>query len=282
MSTLTKILIVVLVVLAIAHSAVLLAYLSQQRSWKAFADEQSETAKTLQARLTSVDQANSLLLENLRKEKAAFLAYRESDNSLLIQAQTDLASAQLKLGKLTANNDAFSRQLANLNNSLTRAQQARDHASAQLDRARNTANDLKAENSQLERQVAELLSDVMVLDTEVRRKKEQIAALQDDIRRASGRATTRTPVVPVKPSASVARRTINGKVIAVDLDARITTINVGSIAGVSEGTKLTIYDDDYVGDLEITRVFRDRSLGTILVSAKPVEVGDEVSTNPLR
>ena len=146
---------------------------------------------------------------------------------------------------------------------------------------RDSANNLKTENTQLERQVAQLLNDVMVLDNEVRRKKEQIAALQDDIRKASGRTTTRAPLVPVQPSALVTRQPINGKVIAVDLAAKITTVNVGSIAGVSEGTKLTIFDDEYVGDLEITRVYRDRSLGTF-ISAKTVEVGDEVSTSPLR
>ena len=123
----------------------------------------------------------------------------------------------------------------------------------------------------------------MVLDTEVRRKKEQIAALQEDIRKASGRTTARAPVVvPFRPAPLLARRPINGKIVAVDLDAKIATVNVGSIAGVSQGTRFTIYDDDYVGDLRITRVFRDRSLGTILMSAKPVEVGDEVSTSPLK
>ena len=42
MSTLSKILVVLLVLLAIAHSAVLLAYLSQQDDWKslALADEE--------------------------------------------------------------------------------------------------------------------------------------------------------------------------------------------------------------------------------------------------
>ncbi len=110
-----------------------------------------------------------------------------------------------------------------------------------------------------------------------------MADLQEDIRKASGRATVRAPVVvPLQPSALVARRPINGKIVAVDLDAKIATVNVGSIAGLSQGTRLTIYDDDYIGDLEITRVFRDRALGTILMSAKPVEVGDEVSTSPLK
>ena len=281
MSSLTKILVVVLVVLAIAHSAVLLVYLSQQRDWKAFADEQSENAKTLRTQLDSANQANTLALEQLRKESGKFKAQRDSAQSRLTQKLTELTIAQNKLGKLTTDNDTFSRRLANLDNSLTRAQQARDHASKQLDLTRDTASKLKAENSQLERQVADLLRDVMVLDTEVRRKKEQIAALQDNVRKASGRATTRAPVVPVLPSASVARQTINGKIVAVDLDKKTTIINVGSIAGISKGTKLTIYDDDYVGDLEITRVLRDRSLGTF-ISARPVEVGDNVSTDPLR
>ena len=281
MSSLTKILVVVLVVLAIAHSAVLMVYLSQQRDWKAFADEQSEDAKTLGAQLVSANQANTLALEQLRKESGKFKDLSDSAQSRLTQALADLAEAKRQLGTLKADNGAFSRQLANLNSSLTRAQQARKHASDQLDLTRDTASKLKAENSLLERQVADLLRDVTVLDIEIQRKKERIAALQDDIRKASGRDTTRGPVVPVRPSASVARQTINGKIIAVDPATKTTTINVGSIAGISKGTKLTIYDDDYVGDLEITRVLSNQSLGTF-ISTRPVEVGDYVSTDPLR
>ena len=102
MSTLTKILIVVLVVLAIAHSGVLLAYLSQQRSWKDFAQEQSEEVKTLRAQLKSADLANTQTQQLLSKEKQDLKAQRDSARSRLTQAQTDLASAQLKLGKRTA------------------------------------------------------------------------------------------------------------------------------------------------------------------------------------
>ena len=281
MSTLTRILIVVLVVLAIAHSAALLAYLSQQQSWKTLALEQSEEVDTLLAQLNSEKTANTQTQQRLTKEMRDIQAQHDSARSRLIQAQTESADLQLRLGKSTTDSDTLNRQLANLSDSLTRAQLARDHASKQLDLTRDSANNLKTENTQLERQVAQLLNDVMVLDNEVRRKKEQIAALQDDIRKASGRTTTRAPLVPVQPSALVTRQPINGKVIAVDLAAKITTVNVGSIAGVSEGTKLTIFDDEYVGDLEITRVYRDRSLGTF-ISAKTVEVGDEVSTSPLR
>ncbi len=282
-STLTKILVVILVVLAIAHSAVLLVYLSQQQSWKTLALERSEDVATLRAQLKSDNLANTQTQQQLRKEKQDLQRQLDSARSLLVQANTDLTNLRFKLGKLTLDNDTFRQRLANFDDSLKRAQTARDHASDQLDRARNTASDLKTENAQLERQVSDLLRDVMVLDTEVSRKKEQIFALQDKIRKASGRTTARAPVVvPVRPAPLLARRPINGKVVAVDLDAKIATINVGSIAGVSEGTKLTIYDDDYVGNLEITRVFRDRSLGTILMSAKRVEVGDEVSTSPLK
>ena len=283
-STLTKILVVLLVVLAIAHSAVLLAYLSQQQSWKTLALGHRDQVRTLRTQRESDKLANAQTQQRLRNEKEALEDDLRASQSSRRQAENDLVNVQLRLGKLTTDNDRFRQQLANLINSLTRAQMDRDRANTHLDRARNTANELKAENAQLERQVADLLKDVMVLDTEVRRKKEEIAALQEDIRKASGRATARVPVaLPVRPAPLLARRPpINGKIVAVNLDAKIATVNIGRIAGVSQGTRFTVFDDEYVGDLEITRVFRDRSLGTILMSARPVEVGDEVSTSPLK
>ena len=188
------------------------------------------------------------------------------------------------MGRLTTDNEGFRQQLANLNASLGRAQQARDHASSQLDTARDTASTLKAENAQIERTVAELLRDVRVLETDVRDKKQRIVALQDEIRKAKGRITDglANASMPTASGSVVARRAIKGRVIAVNVNAKIATINVGSIAGVSVGTKFTIQNENYVGQLLITRVLRNESLGTIVLSARPVAIGDEVTTDPLQ
>lgn len=283
MSTLSKILVVILVVLAIAHSGVLLAYLSQQQSWKTLAQGHWDQLQTLRTQRDSDSQANDLIQKQLARDKRLLDEQLVVSESRRIQAETNSAHLQLQLGKLSTANDTFRQQLANLTDSLTRAQRARDHASGQLDRARNTANRLKAENADLERSVAELTSDLRQLNSEVRSQKQQIAALQDQIRKASTRATVRAPaVIPLRPAPLAVHQPINGKIIDVNLEAKVATVNVGFVAGVSQGTKFTIFDDNYVGDLTITRVFRDRALGIIDMSARNVAVGDQVSTNLLR
>ena len=171
--------------------------------------------------------------------------------------------------------------MTRLTASLSLAQDAQKHATYQLDAAQNTANKLKAENAQLEVQLAQLTMDVANLTADVRSKKETIFYLNSEIRKAQGVLTAKTPptVTTIQPSAVVAARPIKGKVTDVDLTANIAEINVGEIAGVAEGIKFIIYDHDgYVGDLKITRVLRDQSLGTIVLSSKAVKVGDEVAT----
>ncbi len=284
MSTLSKILVVLLVLLAIAHSAVLLAYLSQQRSWKELAQANQGQLNDLRALRVAEIQDNKLTVDRLETERDNFKDNLADKTSLLDQKLTELTDLNLRMGRLTTDNQAFQQQLANLNASLARAQLARDHATSQLGTTRDTASKLKAENAQLERKVAELLRDVRVLDTEVRDKKQQIVALQDEVRKAKGRLTAGISTAPLAaaPGAFAARRAIKGTVTDVNVNAKIATINVGSIAGVSIGTKFTIQNENYVGQLLITRVLRDESLGTIILSARPVSVGDQVTTDPLQ
>jgi predicted nucleic acid-binding Zn-ribbon protein len=282
-STLSKILVVILVILAIAHSGVLLAYLSQQQSWKTLAQGLQSDLDSLRTKRASDSDANDLIQKGLARDKRILQDQLATTESRRIQAEANLIHVQGQLGKLKTDNDTFRQQLANLTDSLARAQRARDHASDQLDAARNAAKKLEAENAGLERSVAELTRDLRQLNSEVRFQKQQIAALRDEIRKASQRTTVRAPVVlPPRRAPLVARLPINGEVVSVDLEAKIATVNVGSIAGVSPGTRFTIFDHDYVGDLTITRVFGDRALGTIVASARAVQVGDEVSTDPLR
>jgi len=146
-STLSKVLIVLLVLLAIAHSAVLLAYLSQQQDWKALAQLEKDKADNLQALLRSQSIANEQTRQQLIDEKQVLQDQLAGANSLLTEAQANIASLRLELGRLTAETDTLQRQLAELTTSLGLAQEAQKHATSQLDDARNTANKLKAENA---------------------------------------------------------------------------------------------------------------------------------------
>ena len=287
MSTLSKVMVVLLVLLAIAHSAVLLAYLSQQQDWKALAQAGQQDLKNLWATLSSERIANSENLDRLMDEKQALQTKLTSSDSQLTGAQSKVADLNLKNGALTAENDAFRQELAELNTSLRLSVETQEHVTAQLDRARDTANELKAENTQLQRQVSGMTMDIAKLSADIRSKKERIAFLESEMRKASGRVSSTPAPVAVysQPAGVISRQPIKGVVKEVNAEQKIATINVGSIAGVSVGTEFIIYDHDterpYVGNLKITRVLRDQSIGTIVLSAKPVEVGDEVATSLL-
>ena len=279
MSTLSKVLVVLLVLLAIAHSAVLLAYLSQQQDWKALAVALQDKLDNTQALKDSQAIAYEQTCKQLSDEKRALQDQVTLTKTDLIKAQDTIAGLRLELGKLTAEKESLQRDLTKLTASLGLAQEAQKHAISQLDTARDTANTLKAENAQLEEQVSQLTMDVSNLTAEVRNQKQQIFSLQSGIRKAQGVVSTKAPATAVELSSVTSVQPIKGKVTGVDLAANIAQINVGEIAGVAEGIKFVIYDrDGYVGDLRITRVLRDQSLGTIVLSSKPVEVGDEVAT----
>ena len=287
MSTLSKVLIVLLVLLAVAHSAVLLAYLSQQQSYKAFAEAKDEELKSARATWRSEAIASDQTLEQLRKERDVLVAESERIGSLLVNVQRSLAGLELRAGALDVEKGRLAQQVANLSASLRLAQEAQKHLSSQVDAARDAASQFKAENAQLERQVAGLDMDVRALTAEVQRKKELIFSLQSEIRKASGRtaAQARPAEVTFTPAAAVARQPIKGRIKEVNLAEKMATVNVGSIAGVSAGMTLTISDNElnneYVAVLKVTSVLRDQAIGTIELAAKPVEVGDQVTTSLL-
>ena len=279
MSTLSKVLVVLLVLLAIAHSAVLLAYLSQQQDWKALAVALQDKLDNTQALQKSQDIANQQTQGQLRTEKQDLADRLSRTQADLIKAQDTIAGLHLELGNLTAGKDSLQHDLTKLTASLGLALETQKHVMAQLDTAQDTAYTLKAENAQLEGQVSQLTLDVNNLTAEVRNQKQQIFSLQSGIRKAQGVVSTKAPATALELSSVASVQPIRGKVTGVDLAVNIAQINVGEIAGVVEGIKFVIYDrDGYVGDLRITRVLRDQSLGTIVLSSKPVEVGDEVAT----
>lgn len=281
MSTLSKILVVLLVLLAIAHSAVLLAFLSQAQDWKALATANEDKWKGAQQELASSKIAHTQRQDQLQNARDALQADLTRTETDLAKAQAAIAATRLELGNLATEKDSLQAELSELNASLALALEAQKHALSRLDAARNSANTLAAENAQLETQLSELTHDVNSLRAEVKSQKERIFALQSQVRKTHGLATTR-----VSPSAStastplVAAQAIRGKVTDVNAAEKIAQVNVGEIAGVAQGTRFIIHrSGQYVGDLQITRVLRDQSLGTILLAKQDVMVGDQVATD---
>lgn len=281
MSTLTKVLIVLLVLLAVVHSAVLMAYLSQDRSWKAYALDLEQRQANLQTELKTYLSTADKTRDALLLEKKALLEQLDTATGQLGIAEAKTSDLKFELGRETADNTKFQAELASLTRSLTLMQQSSQYATEQLDLVRDTLAKLKGENTLLEKQVAELTMDRDQLEAEIRSNKERIAFLQDQKRRAqAGQSVTPAPSYgAIEPSIAVAAKTIRARVIDVNMGRQLATINAGSIAGVAEGTKFIIFDEGYVGDLEITRVERDQSVGTIVLYKKPVEIGDDVATN---
>jgi len=272
---------VLLVLLAIAHSAVLLAFLSQADDYKALAQMLQDKLDNVQAAQKSQAIAHQQTEAKLSSDKQALRDNLTRTEADLTKTQAAIASLKLELGKLTTEKGTLQQEFSRLNASLALAQEAQKHALSRLDAARNSANQLAAENAQLETQLSELTADVNSLRAEVRSQKERIYSLQSEVRKSHGLTTS-----PVSPAVStiisapvVSAQPIRGKVTEVNQAENIAQINVGEIAGVAQGTRFIIYrGSQYVGDLRITRVLRDQSLGTILLSSQAVMVGDQVAT----
>ena len=282
MSTLTKVLIVLLVVLAVAHSAILLAYLSQSQNWKEYALQVETERDTFLAQLNSDALAAEQTKAQLLGQKQALEDQLTTIGNQLVTVKTENTALLAELGRKTAENTSFQQQLTNLNDALKRAQEDAGYATKQLDRVRGTLSKLTADNTLLEKQVAELTRDVAQLEAEIRSDTEQIVFLKSQLRKAQAG----TPIVPelssgaIQPTFASPARPIRGQIIDVNMGQKLATINAGSVAGVTEGTEFTIFfGSNYVGNLEITRVERDQSIGTIVMFKTPVQIGHSVTTS---
>ncbi len=292
MSTLTKVLIVLLTVASIFLCGIVVTYVASANNYKEMWENQHNSA---QAAMRQRDQAR----EDLNALKAKMDEERTRLNAEITSLQAQITDLQGRLREaITARDEARQRKenyeaiLADYSKTVQRNDELR---MAALD----AEEQLKAERTRLNKRLDDVttalnekLAIVDELETKVKGLIEEKTALQeklDKFLRQYGKVTGEPePVTTMRETARVAPPAtdidLEGVLTSVDLKNNIAELSIGAADGVEEGMRFhVVRDDTFICDVVVLDVEPEKSLGWLELlqdgpQNKP-KSGDVVQTN---
>ena len=293
MSTLTKILIVLLTISSIFLCGIVVTYVANADNYKTKYEDLKrerdgfkEKVNSLTEQLKNKSIEAERLDEKRRKEVALLneeinkaisnLKNTQTENAELLHRVSSLVSV-VETANRTANNQTELFQNTQKELEAVKTEQINDRK--KLD---DTTN-----------QLLEKMAAIEALDVEKRRLLEDRTALQgklDQLLKPVGREVVvsapvtpeKTQVKPVEKVAEAATRDINldGLVRKVDMPNSLVEISLGKTDGVTEGMKFYVTrGDEFICEIEISNVDTEKAVGAMKLIQQEPKTGDKVSTN---
>ncbi len=289
MSTLTKILIVLLTIASIFLCGIVVTYVANADNYREkYTSQKSERDGLKEKTVSLSEQLNNKIAEKdaledkLNREIAALnkqitnlqgdLKTINDKNQILELRVTDMASVVETSAQTAGTNGQLLKEtLVELN----KLQSQQIKLSAQLDDTSAT--------------LLEKLAIIQTLETEKKRLTEEKLELQGrlgKILQPTGKAPA--PVTPVTPQKDVARPApvisqdiaLKGLVTAVDLKNKMASISIGSADGVKDGMKFHVTrGDKFICDILIIDTDTEEAVGALELMQEQPKAGDTVSTN---
>lgn len=292
MSTLTKVLIVLLTLASIFLCGIVVTYVANAVDYKEKYDRQESSYRAAEKRADNAESNfNKLKSEtdqaklDLNNQISALQGRMNSLNAELKQCQIDRDDARRKEDSWEAAAKDFAKTVE-MNNQL--------RAAAETD-LKQTKADLIKEQSEHEQTTAALMNKMAIIEDQegqLRRLLEEKTELQskfDQILRQYGKITA--PAEPVTAMIEPARVAppakdidLEGLITDVDLQERLAEISIGRADGVREGMRFhATRGEKFICDIVILDVLPDKSTGWLELLQEgmqnPPQVNDKIGTN---
>ncbi|MFO8014229.1 MAG: hypothetical protein R6X20_13095 [Phycisphaerae bacterium] len=276
MSTLGKILTVLVVLVSIAVAVLVTSEVVLKKDWRAaYEEEERLYQKALQQRDTATQQRN--------KEYADWEAHRARLEQQINTLTSNVNDKTNTISLLTEENKSQEKrlqelieQLTGLKDSLAKEVATRDEYRNERDQAVKAKHELETMYAQLDAKYRAAVDDNQNLRENLRQAREEIAALESKLAYVSDQPGVEMPKeVPAVPT-----QQIQGLVTNADNEARVAEINLGTDDGVVKGMKFYVYNEDqskYLATLQVTKVSHDSAAGELSVIRGDVKVNDHVT-----
>jgi myosin heavy subunit len=289
LSTLTKVLIILLTVFSIFLCGIVVTYVANAENYK---QKYFNTSDELGASKEVERSAKQQLKEKIEQTDQQTKQLNEEINSLQMrieQLQANLDASEREKAQLVQKVSDIAGVLETANQTATQQTQLFENAQKELDGTR--ALQIKQRN-ELQETTAELAEKMAIINTlEDRNKRliEEKTELQtklEQLLRQYGKVVT--PVEPmaarrpeIRPARPLTREIgLKGLVTAVDLENSLAEISIGSADGVKEEMKFHVTrGDQFICDILILDVDTAKAVGILELVQQPPKVGDKVSTN---
>ena len=289
MSTLTKILIVLLTLSSIFLCGIVVTYVANAEDYRKqntalnrSLSRESQSAKTANEQLENTIAESERLQTRLNKEIAALQTQISKTKNDLINAERERARVFQELANMTSISQTFAQ---------TAGQQTELFKNAQADLIDVTAKRDKLEID-LEDTISTLnekLAVIAMLDADLKRLEEERAQVQgklDKFLREFGKETAPPRLVTprpgkVKPAPPIARKMdLKGLVTTTDLKNSVAEISIGTAEGVKKGMKFYVTrGEEFICEIWIHYIDTEKAVGDLKLVQKQPRVGDTVTTN---
>ncbi len=291
MSTLTKILMVLLTITAIFLSGIVVTYVASADNYRQKYDSLYVRYQTEQGKRTSIEEQLGKTTEQANRFEKELNDKVASLNIQVEQLKSELDKAEREKSQLLQRVDGFAAEVA----TFTKTNQ--DQRSL-LENTINTWKSVEAnlikeqsEHKETARLLLERLAVLTTLEEKNKRLLEENTVLQtrlDQLLRQHGKVVAPpSPVTPIKEKAqpvqvpSATREIgLKGRIVNVDTKNKMAEISIGKAHGVEESMRFHVTrGDQFICDIVIVDVEPEKAIGRLeLVQYEP-QPGDTISTN---
>ncbi len=291
MSTLTKILIVLLTLSSIFLCGIVVTYVGSADDFK---QKNAGLTNKFNAAEENAKKANKALEEN----KSLIQQQKKEIDDQIAALKASSEELQSKLGNVEREKSALLAEVEKWTTITRDFYQTTDKQGQLLKSTLDELNKLQSEQVKTQKELKETTGSLMekmaiidTLETDKKRlieQKTELASKLDQILRPGGKvAAEGTTVTPKKdtaqPTASggtVREINLKGKLTAVDLKNSMASISLSSADGVKEGMKFYVTrGSEFICDVLISDVSGKQAVGFIELVQQQPKVGDTVSTN---
>jgi len=277
LSTLGKILTVLVALVSVAVAVLVARQFILSEDWRAAAQVwQKNYDQAKDAVFTAVDQRDKdhadYVAEKARIEENINVLTTNLDGAkkTIASVSADKENQEKRLGELTAN-------LTGLDTSLKALMAEKKNWQDERDRALKTADEYTKMYAELEAKYRKAAADLQDLKEALRQVREEKAALES----RHTWITTNYPEVKLPAQVpAVPTVKIDGLVTQADNEAKVATVNVGADRGVVKGMKFFVYNGPemkYLATLTVNMVSTTSAAGELSVIRGTVKVNDHVT-----
>jgi len=289
LSTLTKILIVLLTLSSMFLCGIVVTYVAKADNYKQLY-ENERSAKD--AAIASRNSANKLLKE----KKAAFQKQEDELNKQIASFQSEIEKLKNDLKNINREKVVLEQKVQSWVSITEDLTKTTDDQRQLLERTLTELEEVKAqqikERDQLNDVTNRLIEKMAVIETlqadkkRLEEEKSELQSLLDQLLRPTGKEPPAlTPVTPktgtARPAEPVAAKIeLKGLITAVDLKNSVAEISIGSAHGVREGMIFYVTrGNKFICEILIHYVDAERAVGDLKRLQDQPKVGDEVSTS---
>lgn len=288
MSTLTKVLIVLLTVFSIFLCGIVVTYVANATNQKERADKLDRDWRAARA-------AREAAQNDLAAAKDQADQMRRDLEAQMSGLKVTTSDLEAKLESVQRENTQMAQRVRDMGASVQQANELQSSQMQLAQAAQQQVAALEAERTRLSKELAETdhaLMEKMAIVAQLEEKTRQLTEANQDLEmrlsqylRQYGKAvaapapvTQRTGIV--QPAASIKDIDLNASVTAVDIRNALAELSIGSAAGVRPDMRFHVTrDQQFVCDVRILEVGPDQSVGILERIQVPPRVGDAAATN---